>query len=380
MLQRESRADAGRSVPLSVVIPVYNAASDLERCLTALEASSYPDWEAVVVDDGSTDGSGEVARRHGAQLLILNENGGQARARNRGAVVARGPVLLFIDADVYVHADTLAAVVAAFAADANLPALMGSYDDRPAAPSFLSQYKNLFHHYVHQRGRAEASTFWSGCGAIRRSLFLAMGGFNEEFRAIEDIELGFRLRQAGHRIRLENQIQATHGKRWRFWNLLATDLFRRGVPWVALMIRDRRMTCDLNLGWRDRCCAALTYMLAGCIAFTVIAHGITPRAGWLPLALFAAILALQLDFYRFFLRRRGGLFALGVLPMHLLYYLYSGAAIPLGAMAYLAEQWRGSRSGARLVGKGGRLARAWSTDAPARAENLAPVAVDRDSA
>ncbi len=48
----------------------------------------------------------------------------------------------------------------------DLAAVFGSYDDEPAAPNFLSQYKNLFHHFVHQQGSAEASTFWSGCGAI----------------------------------------------------------------------------------------------------------------------------------------------------------------------------------------------------------------------
>src|SRR3954453_14580732 len=225
MLQSDNLDDLSRPIRLSVVIPVYNAALDLERCLIALEQSTYSEWEVVVADDGSTDGSGEVARRHRAQLVSLSENGGQSRARNRGATAASGEVLLFIDADVCVHADTLARVAAAFASDPDLGALMGSYDDRPAAPSFLSQYKNLFHHYVHQRGCAEAATFWSGCGAIRRRLFLSMGGFNEEFRAIEDIELGYRLRRAGHRIRLEKAVQVTHCKPWPFGTLIRTDLF-----------------------------------------------------------------------------------------------------------------------------------------------------------
>jgi GT2 family glycosyltransferase len=349
MPQRNDESDAGRPVLVSVVIPVYNAAADLERCLSALCRLDSPQWgeevEILVVDDGSADGSREVARQHGARLIPLSENGGPARARNHGAAAARGELLFFIDADVCVHADTLTKVVAAFAADPDLTALIGSYDDRPAVPSFLSQFKNLFHHYVHQRGRVEASTFWSGCGAIRRSLFLAIGGFNEQYRtpSIEDIELGFRLRRAGHRIRLEKPVQVTHWKRWRFLNLLATDLFRRGVPWVALMLRDRRLLCDLNLGWRERVCTVLTYLLAAALALPVWAPGHRVPAAWVPLGLLAAILGIQCDFYRFFVRKRGGLFALGVVPMHLLYFLYSGAAVPLGIAAYWIDRRRARR-------------------------------------
>ena len=66
---------------------------------------------------------------------------------------------------------------AAFAEDLTLDALIGSYDDDPAERDFLSQYKNLMHCFVHQTGNEQASTFWSGCGAIRRDVSLAHSGF-----------------------------------------------------------------------------------------------------------------------------------------------------------------------------------------------------------
>ena len=65
---------------------------------------------------------------------------------------------------------------------------------------FLSQYKNLVHHFYHHRGKREASTFWSGCGAVRKQAFLDAGGFDVERYtrpSIEDIELGYRLIKAG---------------------------------------------------------------------------------------------------------------------------------------------------------------------------------------
>jgi GT2 family glycosyltransferase len=138
---------------------------------------------------------------------------------------------------VCVHPDTLARFAARFAADPALDAVMGTYDDTPAAPNFLSQYKNLFHHYVHQHCDGSISTFWSGCGAIRRPLFLTCGGFDaQRYRcpAIEDIELGTRLHAAGYRIVLDRRITATHLKRWTLGSLLKTDIVNRGVPWVRL--------------------------------------------------------------------------------------------------------------------------------------------------
>jgi hypothetical protein len=264
---------------------------------------------------------------------------------------------------------------------------MGSYDDQPGDGSFLSQYKNLFHHYVHQTGKEEATTFWSGCGAVRRELFLMLGGFNEGYKkaCIEDIELGFRLRRAGFRIRLEKTVQVKHLKRWQFVSLVKTDLFLRGVPWVALMLRDRRMVKDLNLTWHARVCTMLAYLLVlGMIALGTVGHPLATlpvlglvgfgclsailhdrvsRRRWqavssaglvavmaaagsatsidpaalVPLAVLGTILAIHGHFYRFFIHTRGLHFASAMIPFHLLFFLYSGLAIPLGALAYLHD-------------------------------------------
>jgi hypothetical protein len=126
-------------------------------------------------------------------------------------------------------------------------------------------YRNLMHRYVHQQGRAEASTFWSGCGAIRRSVFLQHGGFDESYRrpAIEDIELGYRLVAAGHRIHLDRSLEVKHLKRWTFLNLVKTDIFDRGMPWTELILRDGNMPNDLNIQLSQRVSVALAFMLFG---------------------------------------------------------------------------------------------------------------------
>ena len=246
------------------MIPVHNSARTLRKCLEALSRSSFRDYDCIVVDDGSTDDSAEAARELGARVLSTGGRKGPACARNIGAKAAAAPVLFFIDADVCVGPDTLARVQGAFERDPELTALIGSYDDAPESPDFLSQYKNLMHCYVHQRGREQATTFWSGCGAIRRAVFLQSSGFNEsqyQRPAIEDIELGYRLFANGHKMILDSGLMVKHLKRWTFWGLIKTDIRDRGIPWTELILRDRNMPNDLNLHISQRVSVALVFLL-----------------------------------------------------------------------------------------------------------------------
>ena len=201
----------------------------MPQLLDALQTGEVVPHEVLVIDDGSEDDTvGIVQQRRCRVLRTSQAHSGPAQARNLGAVQAQGDVLLFLDADVTPHPDVVARVQAAFAADPNLDALFGSYDDHPSAPNFLSQYKNLFHHYVHQHGAETASTFWTGCGAIRREVFMRLGGFTADYGrpCIEDIELGYRLSSQGGSIRLDKALQVTHRKRWTASNLLRIDIVR----------------------------------------------------------------------------------------------------------------------------------------------------------
>jgi len=254
---------------ISVVIPAFNAGQHLEECLRSLAESSVRPREVIVVDDGSTDASAKIARSMGAVVLDTGAQGGPAKARNLGARAAGGRILFFLDADVCVHPDTIERIWEAFQRDPTLDALIGSYDDSPGSKDFLSQYKNLMHSFVHHTSNVEASTFWSGCGAIRRDVFLDLGGFDESYTrpSIEDIELGYRLRHAGRKILLDRDIQVKHLKHWTFWNLVRTDIFSRGIPWTELILRDRHMPNDLNLHLSQRVSVALTFVLSGMSLF-----------------------------------------------------------------------------------------------------------------
>ena len=260
---------------VSVVIPAHDAARFLDACLAHLAASTTAPLQCIVVDDGSRDDTAAVARRWGATVLATGAQRGPAHARNLGARHALGDVLFFLDADVCVHPGTVRTVATSFAADPSLDALIGSYDDAPESADFLSQYKNLMHSFVHQTGRREASTFWSGCGAIRRDVFLEHSGFDESYDrpAIEDIELGYRLAKAGRRIVLDPALTVKHLKRWTFWGLVKSDVFDRGIPWTELILRDRCMPNDLNLQLSQRVSVALVFVLLGLSTFAAVRWG-----------------------------------------------------------------------------------------------------------
>jgi glycosyltransferase involved in cell wall biosynthesis len=321
---------------VSVIIPVHNGGSYFRTCLSKLAEAVPRPIEIIVVADGDSDGSWRLAQEFGAKLIRIPESGGPARARNLGALAAKGDILFFVDADVAVCPEAVGYAISVFKNNPYLAAAIGSYDDAPGDPDFLSQYRNLLHHYVHQTGNEEASTFWGACGLMRREIFLLMGGFNESYRrpSIEDIELGYRLKQAGYRIRLCKTLQVKHLKRWEAISLLKADFFYRALPWTELIWRDRKLNNDLNLQVSSRVSIVLTY------AVLLAVLGALWWPGTLVLASLLAIplTALNASLYRFFHRKHGIIFAIKTIPWHWLYYLYSGLAFAIGTARHLLSQ------------------------------------------
>jgi len=310
-------------INLSVIVPVYDGRATIERCLAALDAHRAPDVEIIVVDDGSTDDSGTVAARMGARVLTLAVNSGPAAARNYGASHASGAVLMFVDSDVAVAVDAVARVRKVLDAHPDVSAVFGSYDMDPPYGGVVSRYKNLLHHFVHHNAETEASTFWAGCGAVRHAAFHAVGGFDHHrFRkpSIEDIDFGYRLRRAGHRIILDKTIQGTHLKAWTLRSLLASDVMGRAVPWSRMIAERREVPNDLNLRSDQRVSAALVGLAAVALLLAPFwPHLVIPTG----IALLVVI-ALNRHLYVFWMRRGGVRFAAAAVLLHWLYYLYSG--------------------------------------------------------
>lgn len=308
---------------LSVVIPARNAAADLPYLFAALLPQLLPEDECVLVDDASEDESGEVAARHKIRVLALSKRSGPAAARNHGVQFVSGDVILFLDADVVPHPDLLGRVRDHLRESSEYSAVIGSYDRNPHVQTTVSRFRNLLHSYTHHNGNPEASTFWGGCGAVRRSDFLGIGGFDAatfSIPSIEDIELGMRLRRDGKRIRLDPSLLIQHRKKWTLWSMLRTDLKQRAIPWTLLLLSAGEMPRDLNLKWSQRVSGVVTVVAL----FALLALPWFPRAASGAAAVsLSIVLALNWRLYRFLAECGSWWFALRCFPVHLAYFLCS---------------------------------------------------------
>lgn len=323
---------------ISIIIPVHQGGEAFHHCLKALVRLAPPPLEILIVIDGIDDGSGKAAEALGVRVLRVPERSGPARARNLGALAAKGQLLFFLDADVQAPVPVVARVATTFQRDPSLSALIGSYDNAPGAPSFLSQYRNLMHHYVHQQSTTQIHTFWGACGVVRREAFFAVGGFDESYKmpAMEDVELGYRLSSAGYRIELDKELQVKHLKHWSVASMLRTDVFQRAIPWSRLLLRAKTVYPELNLGTESRISALLSWLLLallllGCLYPAFLLGALADGVG---------LIALNIGFYRFLEEGRGWWFAVRAIPWHWLYFLYASAAF---AYVWLFERRQTSR-------------------------------------
>jgi GT2 family glycosyltransferase len=315
--------DARVPIRVSVIVPACRNSGELSQCMSALRAAATPDTELIVVDDASEDDVSSAAADWGARVLRLARNAGPAAARNHGARYARGQILFFVDSDVVVPDSAIGSIRTTLDWHQEIAAVFGSYDSRPAAPGLVPQYRNLLHHFVHQTGKAEAATFWAGCGAVRRLAFERVGGFDERRfprPSIEDIELGHRLRRAGYRIFFDESLQSTHLKRWTLRSIIRTDVIYRAIPWSRLILESGEAPDYLNVQASQRASVALT----GLGGLLLLTSPFDLELLMLAFVCVAAVIFINRDLYAFFWRARGTFFATACIPLHLLYFVCCG--------------------------------------------------------
>jgi len=312
---------------LSVIVPAYNSRQTLTACLDGLLSACrhVHAAEIVVVDDGSTDDTASIASRYNVNLLRITDNHGPAAARNLGARHTTGNILVFVDADVAVSKYALKRIAAHFEIPHSASAVIGSYDDSPGEKNLISRYRNLLHHFVHQNAPDYAPHFWTGLGALRKSDFDAIGGFNEDQfgRTCEDVELGYRLRANGCKIAMDKKLQGKHLKHWTLLSMARTDLFIRAIPWTRLLIQYKHIPDDFSLGRSQRLSVALAWLTLIATPFVLIPPHVA-------LVTLPAFIGINWPFFKFLAINEGLLSSAACLPLHLLYNFIAGTGFLAG--------------------------------------------------
>jgi glycosyltransferase involved in cell wall biosynthesis len=330
---RNESAKQGHQSFVSVIIPVYNAEKSIRTCLASVFNSDYPDFEVILIDDGSTDKSVEQVKGFDCRLITLKQNQGPAAARNRAIKVASGEIFFFLDADMTIEPDTLTKTIQTFREKPGISALFCSYQKDTPVNSLYSKYKNLLHHYTHQISREDAATFCAGFGAIKKQVVQQIGEFDETYRFLEDIELGYRMHQAGFKIFLNKQIQLTHYKHYSFWGLIKSDVLGRAKPWTELILQNKIFRSDLNTRYENVLSLLIVYFILALIPVSYYWS-----CGWFVLVIFFLLfLVLNRQFFSFVFCEKGFIFLLKAVLLNWFGYLYSGVGSLLGFLAWAAK-------------------------------------------
>lgn len=195
--------DLRRIMQVSVIIPCYNHGHYLPYALKSVLAQTFTDWEAIVVDDGSTDDTAQVVARHTDPRIqyIHQENRGLSAARNTGIRAARGKYLAFLDADDEWEAGFLQRCVDVLAAD---DSLAGVYTRN----RFIDQQGNVLPQLggrvvprqAFREGLLEGGFFLSHAVLVRAETVRQAGLFDESLTSVEDWDLWLRIAGSGGRI------------------------------------------------------------------------------------------------------------------------------------------------------------------------------------
>jgi GT2 family glycosyltransferase len=198
---------------ISVVVALHNAEGTLDECLASLGRLNYPDYEVIVVDDGSTDGSSEIIRRY-PYAAITTPNEGVSAARNQGLRAATGKIVAYIDSDAAADPDWLSYLATTF---------MGSDFVGVGGPNLVPKEDNWVAKCIFRSPGGPTHVMLDdvsaehipGCNmAFYRSGLEEIGGFDPLFTAAgDDVDICWRLLEKGHRIGFSPAAMVWHHRR-----------------------------------------------------------------------------------------------------------------------------------------------------------------------
>ncbi|OGW44886.1 MAG: hypothetical protein A2132_02650 [Nitrospirae bacterium RBG_16_43_11] len=288
---------------ISVIIALYNADKAIGKCLESVYASSYKDYEVIVVDDRSTDNSYEVAGKFPCKLLRLDNNSGPAHARNIGVKHSRGGILFFIDSDTELDNRALELLSETFNDDEGIVAIVGLPRKKSLSKGLAPEYNALKNHYTLAVADKYSDYFSSQVGAVRRETFLAVGGFDTRFKGadVEDIEFGMRLPKGKTVVHKDVLV----GHHFPGFLSIARKYFRRSIM-LSRVVRGNKKMCGAHASFM-RTFLTLIALISFVSTFALLFN---PKFIIAPFCLFFIFLIGNSGLFSFISREKGFLFML----------------------------------------------------------------------
>jgi GT2 family glycosyltransferase len=325
---------------ISIIIPYLNAETTLEGCLDSILAINATDFDVILVDNGSQDRSNEIVESYPFQVFYYSSIKSVAAARNFGASKANGDILLFIDSDVIVQPDIVERVRSILLNNPAICGVIGIYSKKTPATGFFSVYKNLENHYAHFSFNKTFISFAGFTGAVKKSVFDELNGFNLRFRGatVEDVEFGYRLSQAGYRIVLDKDLVVTHQKKFTLVKLIKTDLIHRAIPWCVLLLQRKELRANPSI-CLNNVLSVFIFGLCFAIMFALpIFKQLQDNLAIISISLIIALILLNLSFYKFLFQEKSLLFTISGIFTHQLSYLMKFIGMITGTFVYLKQR------------------------------------------
>ncbi len=325
---------------LSVIIPVYNRGDVLRNCLEAVFADADGQTEIIVVDDGSTDNTADVAREFPCRLICNESQKGRGFSRNIGAKDSCGDILVLIDSDAVISPGTIQAVRDVFKNDPEAAAATGLPRAENPCQGFVSHYKSLYMNFIFGSLPQQVDFLHGSLSAFRRTVFTGddLPLYDEELYC-DDIDMGLQLSRAGKKIVFCPKMSFVHLKYLRSVDLLVNDfivstefaylMFRNHAFWKAL--RDGRFA---HTSLRQVICVAMTavavlLLFAGIVNLKSTTSLITISCAIL---LFQAVINWR--FYLFLFKKKGFFYMLTAVPFTIVDQVVHASGIIYGTVSY----------------------------------------------
>jgi glycosyltransferase involved in cell wall biosynthesis len=313
---------------ISVIIPCYNGAATIDKCLVAVLASKYSNFEVIVVDDCSEDDSVAIIKQFPCRLIALEKRTGAAQARNIGAEKSRGDILFFTDADCVLEKDTLANAAISLASSGLDTIVGGTYTKKPYDQGFFNSFQSIFIHYSETKNCANPDYLATHGLVITRALFKKSGGFPADFMPIlEDVEFSHRMKKMGYKLRITPHLLVRH-----IFNYSLSKSIRNAIIkstfWTLYSLRNKDLTADSGTASIELKINVVTLFLV--LALVITACGISSFA-----LIYIAVLLLCVNMYisrnllQLFYKTEGFLYLIKALIYYLLIY---PLAVSIGAV------------------------------------------------